>query len=198
MCAQVKGDEFLGLGGVGGSITHETLLDTYKLQLFDGVEKCDAARKRGDVFMFLSHQWTAFNEPDPTGVQYDAMCAAVRAVAREAGVGVDALHVWVDILAIPQRNRALQRMAIESLPAFASTCDYFVVVAPPCSHQNGDACDIDSFRARAWCRAEVMSCWAMRGADCMYLSAGEGLVPLLAGDDEALAEHIDVFGAVWK
>ena len=69
--------------------------------------------------MFLSHQWTAFTEPDPTGVQYEAMCAAVRAVAREAGVGVDALHVWVDILAIPQRNRALQRMAIESLPAFA-------------------------------------------------------------------------------
>ena len=38
------------------------------------------------------------------------------------GVDVAALHVWVDILAIPQRNRALQRMAIESLPAFASTC----------------------------------------------------------------------------
>ena len=32
--ATVKGDEFLGLGGVGGSITHEALLDT-KLQLFD-------------------------------------------------------------------------------------------------------------------------------------------------------------------
>ena len=48
-------------------------------------------------------------------MQYDAMCAAVRAVAREAGVEVSALHVWVDILAIPQRNRALQRMAIESL-----------------------------------------------------------------------------------
>ena len=73
-----------------------------------------------------------------------------------------------------------------------------MVVAPPCSHQNGDACDIDSFRTRAWCRAEVMSCWAMRGADCMYLSAGEGLVPLLAGNDDALAEHIDVFAAVWK
>ena len=58
-----------------------------------------------------------------------------------------------------------------------------MVVAPPCSHQNGDACDIDSFRTRAWCRAEVMSCWAMRGADCMYLSAGEGLVPLLAGGE---------------
>ena len=52
-----------------------------------------------------------------------------------------------------------------------------MVVAPPCSHQNGDACDIDSFRTRAWCRAEVMSCWAMRGAECMYLSAGEGLGP---------------------
>ena len=88
---------------------------------YDGVEKCDAARRRGEVFMFLSHQWTALGEPDPTGVQYDAMCAAVRAVAREAGVGVEALHVRVDILAIPQRNRALQRMAIESLPAFAST-----------------------------------------------------------------------------
>ena len=28
----------------------------------------------------------------------------------------------------------------------------------------------------------------------MYLSAGEGLVPLLAGDGDELAEHIDVFG----
>ena len=40
-----------------------------------------------------------------------------------------------------------------------------------------------------------MSCWAMRGAECMYLSAGEGLVPLLDdGEVDALAEHIDVFG----
>ena len=54
------------------------------------------------------------------------MKQAVRSVAADADVEASAIRVWVDVASIPQMNRSEQRLAINSLPTFASTCDYFV------------------------------------------------------------------------
>ena len=52
-----------------------------------------------------------------------------------------------------------QRLAIASLPTFASAGQYFVVVAPDAEHvDTGASCNSLTYRRRAWCRAEIFSC----------------------------------------
>ena len=55
--ALVKGDVFLGLGALGYDAHHETLRDKGALVFLDSVVDVEAARKRGEVLVFLSHQW---------------------------------------------------------------------------------------------------------------------------------------------
>ena len=100
------------------------------------------------------------------------------------------LRIWFDVISVPQKNKALQAFAISSLPTYASTCDVFVVIAPPTIHRDTRvACDEASYRARTWCRAEVMSCWARNGAETMYMCNGDNLERF-----DVNAEALDVFG----
>ena len=162
------------------------------------------ARTRGDVFVFLSHQWLGFDEPDPQGIQLVAMKRAVRDCASHANVALDRVRVWVDVVSVPQLNSSEQRLAIASLPTFASAGQYFVVVAPDAEHvDTGSVCNSLTYRRRAWCRAEIFSCWARNGTKSMYESTRQGLRSL-ASDDQVLLEALDVFGGamtccpVWK
>ena len=53
---------------------------------------------------------------------------------------------------------------------------YFVVVAPDAEHvDTGSACNTLTYRRRAWCRAEIFSCWARNGTKSMYESTRQGL-----------------------
>ena len=107
---------------------------------------------------------------------------------------IENIRVWVDYISIPQRNRSEQKLAIASLPTFASCCDFFIVVAPDAVHHDtGCACNSRSYRRRAWCRAEIMSCWARNGTSDMYHNSNEGLKPLEVSD-QILAEALDVIG----
>ena len=107
---------------------------------------------------------------------------------------IENIRVWVDYISIPQRNRSEQKLAIASLPTFASCCDFFIVVAPDAVHHDtGCACNSRSYRRRAWCRAEIMSCWARNGTSDMYYNSNEGLKPLEVSD-QILAEALDVIG----
>ena len=77
------------------------------------------------------------------------------------------------------------------------TCDFFIVVAPDTTHKNtGCLCGSKSYRSRAWCRAEIMSCWARNGTSAMYYNSNDGLKPLLASEDivskDILHEALDV------
>ena len=54
-------------------------------------------------------------------------------------------------------------------------------------------CNSRSYRRRAWCRAEIMSCWARNGTSDMYYNSNDGLKPLVVSD-ELLAEALDVMG----
>jgi len=186
----VPGDVFVGLGALR---SHEALLGelaVYPVQA--DVRKAAVDEKL--VFMFLSHQWLGFDHPDPERLHYKAMRQAVDHVAKHAQSDLSCVRVWVDYASIPQKNRAEQRLAIASLPTFASCCDYFVVVAPDAVHQQTNSvCDSRSYRKRAWCRAEIMSCWARNGTTDMYFSTNSGLRPL-AFNDADLVEALDVFG----
>ncbi|CAH0367402.1 unnamed protein product [Pelagomonas calceolata] len=98
----------------------------------------------------------------------------------------------MDIVSIPQVNRSSQRLAVASLPTFASCCSIFVVVAPDATHADtGCVCDSKTFRRRAWCRAELTACWARNGSDGMYYSTNSGLKPLAPNRPR---DALDVFG----
>ena len=122
-------------------------------------------------------------------------------VGGPSGVDVSAIRVWVDFVSIPQANRAEQRLAITSLPAFSACCDVFVVVAPEATHADtGKTCSEATYKKRAWCRAEIFSFWARHGADDMYMLSSDGHLNQLEIKDDDLA----VFGGemtccpVWK
>jgi len=184
----LPGDAFVAMARL---VPHEQCRD--KLLVFDSVADVAAAMARGDVFCFISHQWLGWSEADPKGVHFAAMCRAVESVAAAARVAVNRVRVWVDVSSIPQQNRAAQKMAIASLPTFASTTQFFVVVCPDVVHADtGRMCNSKSYRSRAWCRAEIMSCWARNGTENMYVSTKYGLKPL-AATDAVLLEALDVF-----
>ena len=107
----VPGDKFVAIGSLK---SHEDLQGS--LEVHPSAEHVKAASAKGEVFLFLSHQWLGFEHPDPDGVHYAAMVRAVRAVAADAAVGLDLVRVWVDCASIPQKNRSEQKLAITSLP----------------------------------------------------------------------------------
>ena len=81
--AVVAGDTFVALGELR---PHEALRGEGKLRFYDSVQGVEDAQARGDRFVFLSHQWLGTSHPDPSGLHYEAMCAALRAVAARADV----------------------------------------------------------------------------------------------------------------
>jgi len=183
----LKGPDFVELTKL---VPHEYLRD--RLLVFDSVADVRAAMAAGDVFVFISHQWLGWSEPDPDGVHLAAMKQAVQSVVA-TGVPLERVRVWVDVASIPQANRAAQKMAISSLPCFASTSNFFVVVSPDVVHKDtGCLCNSRTYRSRAWCRAEIMSCWARNGTEGMFVSTNQGLRPL-AANDAILLEALDVF-----
>jgi hypothetical protein len=83
--AYIRADTFCKLGQLR---SHEELRDEGKLIFKDRVEQLSD----DDQFVvFISHQWISSTEPDPTGVQYPVMVAAVKRVAR-AIIDGDFMH----------------------------------------------------------------------------------------------------------
>ena len=188
----VQGDVFLGFDKLR---PQERLRND--LIIYDSVADVRDASTRGEVFIFFSHQWLGWAEPDPERIHVAAMQQAVQCVSRETNTPLEKIRVWVDYVSIPQRNRSEQKLAIASLPTFASCCDFFIVVAPDAAHKNtGCLCGSKSYRSRAWCRAEIMSCWARNGTSAMYYNSNDGLKPLVASEDivskDILHEALDV------
>mmetsp|Transcript_111804 Transcript_111804/g.316243 ORF Transcript_111804/g.316243 Transcript_111804/m.316243 type:complete len:1062 (+) Transcript_111804:131-3316(+) len=131
------------------------------------------------VIIFISHQWTAFKEPDPTNVQYKAMVMSIETLKVEKHWDEREMFLWVDYTCIPQRHQETQRLAINSLTAYASNVAAFVVVAPPVLHADlCEPCNKETYQRRAWCRAEQLSHLLAAGNSNMYLAEGGVLTPL--------------------
>ena len=77
--------------------------------------------------------------------------------------------VWADVCCVSQIHRALQELAIQSLPIYAALSSVFVVVAPITTHHDtGNVCDITTYSKCGWCRAELFSKLSVGGTDHMY------------------------------
>eukprot|EP00929_Paragymnodinium_shiwhaense_P091203 TRINITY_DN51231_c0_g1_i1.p1 TRINITY_DN51231_c0_g1~~TRINITY_DN51231_c0_g1_i1.p1 ORF type:complete len:1658 (-),score=308.69 TRINITY_DN51231_c0_g1_i1:45-5018(-) len=133
----------------------------------------------GEFAVFFSHQWTGFTKPDPYGVQYNVICECLRELSNREGRDENQVYAWVDYFSIPQANLRFQRMAIDSLPVYASLLQAFVIVAPDVSHHDtGILCDTTSYQQRGWCRAEQLCHRARRGTTHVFLADGRRLRPL--------------------
>ena len=190
--ALVRASDFVELGKLQ---TYEDMRDRGALVYKDNV---DALAHPSVTYLFLSHQWTSWVEPDPTGKQYAAMVSAVQSVVAAEGWRLAETLVWCDYFSIPQRCLSEQEAAIKSLVSFASCASAFVAVAPPVPHaQTGAMCDLASYRARMWCRAEMLAYSLRNGSAKMYCCSdadGSARQTLLSGvDDEHTSSLLDVF-----
>ena len=68
-------------------VKFEDLREQGRLRVLDTIDKVLEFRKKFLV-MYVSHQWCAWSVPDPNGVHYRTICAAVRTFAQVAHVSV--------------------------------------------------------------------------------------------------------------
>lgn len=188
----LRGSDFVAMSSLQ---RHEIVRDEHKLTVMDALSDVDAFIVGGKPVVFFSHQWTSFDAPDPTGVQFETMRSSLKEIASRRGwdPNLKDVYVWVDYSCIPQRNHTTQMLAIRSLAAYASGASAFIVVAPTCDHSDtGGACDAESYQMRMWCRAEQI-CHSMRnGTDSMYLATSTSM-PLTKIDDSWFHQSLRVF-----
>jgi len=167
---------------LGKPVPHETARNQGKLHFLDTMGDEMMEFMKQFTVVFFSHQWLAWEEPDPTCVQYQVMVKAVDDIVTHEGISIDHVYVWYDWFSIPQACSKVQRLTINSLPNFASVCAFFVVVAPDAKHFNtGRDANLETYHSRCWCRAEVMSHWAKKGSDKMFYATAEGLQLMAPG-----------------
>jgi len=166
-------------------LSHEATrdLNSKSLAILDTMEKAETFLK-GNYTIFFSHQWLSYTRPDPFDIQLDAMKEATKQLVAKAKVNLESTFVWCDYFSIAQESREIQRLAILSLPAVASSLHAFVVVAPPATHCDTlEQCSLATYKERGWCRAEVLSHISRRGTKRMFLALGgdSDVLPLDGG-----------------
>jgi len=143
--------------------------------------------------VFVSHQWTAFDCPDPTNIQYRAMLMSIETLRVQQCWQEQDMFLWVDYSSIPQKHSETQALAINSLTTYASHVDAFVVVAPEVDHRDlGVVCHKGTYQGRAWCRAEQLAHLLAVGSKNMYL-AEDGVLTHLSDIEGWLEQSVDVF-----
>jgi len=143
--------------------------------------------------VFVSHQWTDFDCPDPTNKQYKAMLMSIDTLRLQKDWQEENIYLWIDFSSIPQKHPPTQALAINSLTVYASNVSAFVVVAPEVQHQQlCEICNKTSYQKRAWCRAEQLAHLLAIGSRNMYL-VEDGVLTRLSDIDNWLTQSIYVF-----
>jgi hypothetical protein len=179
----------------GKLVPHEEARIAGELVVIDTFDQLHSFLKASPT-VFISHQWLDFGAPDPNNVHFDAICAALSQLCDEFDKNPDELHVWLDYSSIPQVNRVLQKLSIDTLSVYASVCTFFVIVAPETVHLGtGLPCNKETYSRRGWCRLEQWARIAVGGVHNIYLyqQAGEPL-RAVKGDAEWLQKSIFVCG----
>merc|ERR1719276_756375 len=169
----VSASDFKRLGRL---VSHEEVLrDSTWLYSVDEVKTfCEEKH-----VVFISHQWTAWDEPDPSRIQYNAMVMSLKTLQTQENWKEGDMYVWVDYSSIPQKHPPTQALAINSLTVYASNVAAFVVVAPEVQHRDlHEMCDKESYQRRAWCRAEQLAHLLAVGSKNMYLAQEDELTSL--------------------
>jgi len=163
---------------LGRLVSHEDMMRLHVDIWLYTVDEVKEFSKLHNI-IFVSHQWTGFESPDPTEVQYKAMVMSIDTLRQQECWDEEEMYIWVDYFSIPQKHRGTQTLAINSLTVYASNVAAFVVVAPPVTHKDlGEVCDKASYQRRAWCRAEQLAHLLALGSARMYLAEGDVLTPL--------------------
>ena len=81
----------------------------------DVLEDIQTFASEGYGIVFYSYQWLSWTHKGPNGVQREWMNSAVRHYSARSGIPADKISVWLDILSIPQSNREVQKLAVDSL-----------------------------------------------------------------------------------
>jgi len=170
----------------------EVLRDKHQLKSFDDFTSLESFLRK-HYTIFFSHQWLGWSDPDPSDTQFEVMKAATRKLSENNG-GLEKTYIWCDYGSIPQKNREVQMLAVNSLPAVSSSLHAFVIVAPSATHLNtSEECNVETYNRRGWCRAEVTSHACRRGFDNMYLATSESDIDLVNDDEFKISDAIKVF-----
>lgn len=130
--------------------------------------------KKTKYYIFFSHQWVGYWQPDPDQKQYACMVQALQSLLAEQDWDENDVYVWLDFFSIPQIIDSTKQSAIHSLPLYAAHASAFVIIAPAITHHDsGGICNADSYQRRLWCRAEQISHFAGSGTGNMYIHNGD-------------------------
>ncbi|KAL1520610.1 hypothetical protein AB1Y20_022184 [Prymnesium parvum] len=152
----------------------EALRDLNLLKAFDSTTEARAFAQSNTV-LFLSYQWLGWDDPDPSGVHFRCISAAVRNIMSRASASMEETWLWIDHSCLPQLNRTTLSLAVSDLSEIASIATFFVVIAPPTVHHDTDTiCDIMSYQSRGWCRLHQFAYVCTGKTDSMLVSYGSG------------------------
>lgn len=155
--AVVGVSNFLQLGCL---VPFETLRNDGKLRFLDTFQKIRDLQQNGAV-IFVSHLWLGWSTPDPDGVHFEAVCAAVLEACRMVTLATDRLDrvfIWIDFCSIPQDHVATRELAVSSVPLYAAVSDVFIAVAPPATHSELHLeVGMSAHLRGGWCRAELLA-----------------------------------------
>jgi len=186
----------------GKIVSYEKARKLHQHTVFDTAEDVRDAIRGGagekHTIAFVSHQWKGVRiaHPDPTNSDFAAVTRGVDSLVQTKGLDESKLLIWIDFTSIPQRNEALQRLSIASLPVYASFASFFLVSAPPTVNPDtGVLYDLAAWESRGWCRLEQWARITQHGVDEMYVLDGGETPRSVSEDFEMLAKSMHVYDA---
>ena len=90
--------------------SHEECRD--ELIIYDSVADVRDASTRGEVFVFLSHQWLGWSEPDPQRIHIKAMQQAVRFVSKDTDTPLEKIREQLAVFASESVSASRRRHAM--------------------------------------------------------------------------------------
>lgn len=187
----VRADRFAGMKSL---LRHEAARDLGIVTVLDNMSAINTFRDEGNIIVFISHQWLGRKHPDPCGVKWVAMLNALKYVAERTKASMENIWVWADHTSIPQLNQASQQRAVASLPIFAASAHFFVIVAPcALNADTNHVQDIMTYCQRMWCRAEQLSYVCSCGHTAMVIADEVGVRtgPEVFGGDSKWEAYLD-------
>ena len=158
--------------------------------------------------IFITHQWTSYTAPDPTGSQLALLQQALENALSgnlnpdrasnpasslylkqlvEALLDPRGAWIWCDIWSIPQRYPVAKTRAIYSIAAYLYFATAMICICPPTAHaETGQMCDFNSWARRGWCRLERLGFHLNRYRTGVYtplyvFNSTDSLVPFAHG-----------------
>jgi len=130
--------------------------------------------------LFSDKNWEAFSKGMSTDTAPAIQEAEAKGLGRGSTVTEEVLlkdvkdgYVWIDYISVPQLTNRMNSFkaegaedrleltmqnnlaAVQSIPAYVERSDYFWILVPNARHVDmGEACDLNTYRGRGWCRLE--------------------------------------------